>query len=83
MVNKHGFGAIAWDNGWTYRGFFKSNRIFGYGEYFWADGRKYKGQWRFNLMHGEGIFTWKNGIFTSDAIQSINYEWNNNCFNSI
>jgi hypothetical protein len=57
----HGYGAMYWDDGCQYIGYWQNGKRHGQGEFIWPDGAYYKGEWRNDEMHGRGKIVWSDG----------------------
>ena len=51
----HLYGAMAWDNGITYKGFWFSGKYHGQGTKMYSRGGGFVGNWKHGLRHGKGV----------------------------
>lgn len=71
---RNGFDKYIWNNGTTYEGNWKNNKIDGIGTIGYANGDQYSGSFTQNKKNGYGVFTWANK-------ESYKGEWVNDKMN--
>ena len=61
LGERHGSGTYVWENGSTYTGQWRKNKMSGEGTLAFADSSSYKGSFEKGLFHGYGEYIWPNG----------------------
>lgn len=75
-----GMGAMTYEAGPVYKGYFANDKYNGHGTYKWPDGDAYVGDWKDGERHGKGIFRSGDGrveycFFESGAPKGEGVEW--------